>query len=233
MLNSPDSLLAAGASHALAIGITTQKENPKQRHVAIIYKRDDNGFGLIHLGWHNYFLHQRWDEEYHWVVLPGLDIEQQELFVDWAKLVCMKEPDHPIPYSILFRPDGNFDSSGCFISSNDGSGLTCATFVLALFSDFGIPIAEHTTWPVGRENDVSWMNNILDSLSEYVKSRYPEYLPSIAIQRLQAKALRRFRPEDVVACAGLYHDTPISFDEMHPASLLVVHSLLRARAQSN
>lgn len=229
MLNSPDSLSDAGATHSLAIGITTQKDNPKQRHVAIIYRREEGGFGLVHLGWHHIFFHEDWDGEYHWVVLPGLDIEQQESFIDWAMLVCQSESHHPIPYSVLFRPQNNFDSSGRYISSKDGSGLTCATFVLALFSDFGIPIAEHQTWPVGREDDVNWIERILDSLSNYARKNYPNYLPAIAIQRLQARALRRFRPEDVVACADLYHDKPISFDEMHPASLQVVKSLLQSR----
>jgi hypothetical protein len=186
--------------------------DPKQLHVALIYRTEGGEHNLIHLGWHHQLRHEPWNNEYHWVGVQGIDEEVQETFADWAIIVSTKACEHPIPYSIIFSPDRTFDTSGQFISGTDGRGLTCATFLLALFSDFSIPIADRETWPAGREVDVAWADRILKALEDYLEKRFPDYRPQWLLQHEQRRMLRRYRPEEVAACGHHYRGTPVHFD---------------------
>lgn len=196
----------------LAIGITLVTQDPKQLHTALIYRHEDGEHYLIHLGWHHQLTHESWNERYHWVGIQGIDEEVQETFADWAIIVSTKAIEHPIPYSVVFSPGRTFDPSGQFIPGTDGRGLTCATFLLALFSDFSIPIAERDTWPVGREADVAWATRILGVLEKYLEKHFPDYRPQWLLQYEQRRRLRRYRPEEVAACGHHYRGEPVHFD---------------------
>ena len=196
---------------AIAGNIVTQDRN--QNHIAVVYRGDDRAYYLAHLAWHYRFRHELWDCRYYWVELPGVSEEVQETLADWIVLVASKAADIPIPYSIVFSPDRSFDAAGEYIDSNDGRGLTCATFVLALLSDFGMPIADLTTWPKGRIEDQTWAVKILSYLHCEISSKYPNLLPKFAQQWNERMQLRRYRPEEVAACAYSYSGLPVSFDD--------------------
>lgn len=214
ILNLPNSL-GNGVSPPLVIGIAgsivTQDRN--QNHSAIVYRGDDGKYYLAHLAWHYHFKHELWDGKYYWVELPGISEEVQETLADWIVLVASKAADIPIPYSIVFSPDRSFDAAGGYIDSNDGRGLTCATFILALLSDFGMPIADRTTWPTGRSEDQTWAIKILKYLYTEIHTKYPHLLPQFAKQWDQRMQLSRYRPEEVAACAYCYSGFPVSFDD--------------------
>lgn len=229
MLNDPASLLH-DKNFSIAIGIQITPHDAKQRHIALIYRNEAGEVCLLHLAWHKMLRSERWTEDYHWIVPAGIDSEQLENLVDWALMVAAKADDMPIPYSAIFHPDKNFDSDGNFIRGDDGRGLTCATFVLALFADFGFHLAETASWPVGREEDVRWVQKICFHLLGYVKDRFPEYMPSVYLQYQQRHALRRFRPEEVAACAFDFKGAPVAFEVAEPTSLRFVKQLNNHRA---
>lgn len=195
-------------SIAFGIAGSVVTGDKRQKHVALIYRAHNSRIMLLHLGWHHFLRHHEWDAQYYWLELTGLDQELQETFADWAVLVAGAAPGNPIRYSVVFNPDSNFDADGRFIDRKDGSGLTCATFLLALFNDYSIPLIDVREWPASRPGDFSWTRRILKLLRKYVTSW--EWLEQVKRRHL----LQRFRPEEVFASAGLYQGVPLKFADV-------------------
>lgn len=211
-------------SSSIAIGIAGSNVtgDPVQKHVALIYRDDKNQPWLFHLGWHKKVSHEAWNGLYHWTELSNIEIELQETFADWAVTVARAVKDSPIPYSVVFSPDKNFDRNGQFINRKDGSGLTCATFLLALFADFGMPLAQINTWPKSRQEDSQWLVKILKLLGVYIWKHMRSDMPLFWQQFRQRHALKRFRPEEVVASACLYVNAPLRFEKVDPVAKILV-----------
>lgn len=211
-------------SQSLAFGIvgSVVTRDRKQKHVALIYKAFDSRVMQLHLGWHHMLCHHEWDKKYHWIQLEGIDQELQETFADWAVLVAGATPGEPIPYSVLFHPGRNFNVDGRFINRNDGTGLTCATFLLALFSDFGIPLIDPAKWPSSRKGDFKWLRKIFKLLRtlEVDSGRMSSW--SWLEQVKRRHSLRRYRPEEVFASAGLFVGEPLEFEQLEAAGKAVL-----------
>lgn len=225
LLHPPNSPPVANYS-SIAIGIAgcCITNDKSQKHVALIYRNDLQLPWLLHLGWHRILCHEPWSghDKYHWVELSSVDIELQETFADWAALVANAATDATIPYSVVFSPYKNFGANGQYINRKDGSGLTCATFLLAIFDDFGLPLVEISTWPHLRKEDSQWLKKILKSLGMYIWKHVPSELPFFWEQFRQRYDLKRFRPEEVLASAHLYVDVPLRFEEIDPVAKILV-----------
>lgn len=207
--NPPENLVA-NMSAPLALGvagscITGSKD---QKHLALIYRCDDLRFCVLHLGWHERLYHEAWSGDYHWIEFQGIDTELQEAFIDWSVIVATASKDKPIPYSVVFDPGPNFDEQGNFLSRDGGAGLTCATFVLALFSDFSIPLVDFESWPKNRGGDFQWVRKILRLLRKYLPDAY--WLEQVR----RRNALSRFRPEEVLVTARHFRGAPLKFDDI-------------------
>lgn len=196
-----------------------------QKHVGMAYRGHNARVMLLHLGWHRLLYHHEWDGRYYWMELCGLDRELQETLADFAVLVANAHPGEPIPYSVIFREGKYFDADGHYIDANDGSGLTCATFLLAIFSDFGLPIIDRAGWPASRQGDFSWLRTILHALKihEVLKNKMPawKWLEQVRYRH----SLKRYRPEEVFASAGMFVGDPLSFSDLESAGIAVVAAL--------
>lgn len=221
----PDELPQAMVeSIAFAVAGSVITGDRRQKHVALIYRSHNSKHMLLHLGWHNKLYHEDWDGNYHWLELSGLDREVQETFADWAVLVADASPGTPIPYSIIFRPGRNFDSYGRFIDQNDASGLTCATFLLGLFSDYDLPLIDISSWPNSRHGDFTWIRKILRALRNQINfNRLPAW--NWLEQVRNRHRLKRFRPEEVFVTAALFSGEPLEFSVVEPASIAVLSTV--------
>lgn len=213
----PDEMPQAMAeSIAFAIVGSAATRDTRQKHVALVYKADNSKVMLLHLGWHQSLYHHEWQGKYQWLEVRGLDRELQETFADWAVLVADASPGIPIPYSIIFNPGQNFDVDGHFINRNDGSGLTCATFLLALFNDYHLPLIDIDSWPESRSGDLTWVRTILKKLREEVLlNRLPAW--EWVEQAKRRHKLKRFRPEEVFVTAAMYSGDPLKFSVVESA----------------
>ncbi|WP_156480967.1 hypothetical protein [Variovorax sp. PAMC 28711] len=194
----------------IAIAGSSLTRERGQRHVALVYKQASRALVMLHLGWNKTLLYQRWEaRHYSWIEMDGIDPDVQELFCDWAEIVAISSRTgiHPIPYSAFFRPTGNFDASGNFVNMQDGSGLTCSTFILALFSDYKLPLIDAASWPA-RIEDARWFRKIWGKLR-----RIDPILSKIdlILQFKRRRQLRRFRPEEVLAAGSLYSGSELNF----------------------
>lgn len=214
----PDEMpYAMAESIAFAIAGSIVTKDTRQKHVGLVYRAHNSRIMLLHLGWHHKLYHEEWDGKYHWLELNGLDRELQETFADWAVMVADASPGTPIPYSVIFRPGRNFDQDGHFINLNDGSGLTCATFLLALFSDFDLPLVDISDWPASRKGDFTWLRKILKLLRKYEvrRNRMPKW--EWLEQFRNRHQLKRFRPEEVFVTAALFFGEPLKFSVVESA----------------
>lgn len=211
---------AMSESIAFAIAGSSVTGDSRQKHVALVYRAENSNLMLLHLGWHHLLCHERWNGAYYWQEFVGLERELQETFADWVALVADVAPGSPIPYSIIFRPGRNFDVAGHFIHQNDGSGLTCATFLLALFSDFDLPLIDVLGWPDSRSGDLTWVRKILRMLRKQINlNLLPRWV--WIEQAKQRHRLRRFRPEEVFVTAALFTGKPLQFVDIKADSVAV------------
>lgn len=208
-------------SIAFAIAGSIVTRDVRQKHIGLIYRNQDSKIMLLHLAWHHKLIKEEWDGKYHWLELKGLDRELQETFADWAEIVSNAGEETPIPYSVIFRSNKNFDPTGRFIDLKDGSGLTCATFILSLFNDFNLPLIDSFNWPESRKGDLTWLRRILKYLkiNEVLNNTMSK---SVWYEQFkQRHRLKRFRPEEVFATASLFSGNPLSFHIVENAGSIV------------
>ena len=190
-----------------------------QRHIGLLYKSITGRPLLLHLGWHHQLYHEEWNNKYHRTDVTQLDLELQETFADWVSIVASNESNREIPYSVIFSPYPKFDETGKYIDRKDGSGLTCATFVLAAFEAFKIPLIDSDSWPKRRAGDFTWIRKILGKLRQYI-TQY-EFLE----QFRRRHELKRFRPEDVAAAAFVFDGLPVLFEQASEIGVNLVKEL--------
>jgi hypothetical protein len=90
----------------------------------------------------------------------------------------------------------------------DGLGLTCATFVLAVFASRGIPLVRLDEWQA-RSEDVIWQDKIISDLRSWRKGDPEVEAHAAALQG--ERGCVRYRPEEVMA-AGIASELPIGYE---------------------
>jgi len=191
---------------------------PQQRHVGLIYRIDDSGPQFCHLAWHFILKDEPLPEEYYWGP-SGLD-EINKPFMA-AYIALLKQNAKSIPYGISYTGI-YFDDQGQYIVHPIGYGLTCATFILAVFERNGFNLLQTKYWP-SRPEDSVWQEQILNDLqdrgasSEHVEAARKEI------------GAARYRPEEVAA--GVISDeAPLSYPEAESIAKEIIEDLYGASA---
>jgi hypothetical protein len=181
----------------------------ERKHIGLLHKDEDEP-DVVRL------LHHRWQVPLEdttdtslctfWVS-PHIEPEQGQLVAACCRLIYSRNLRKVIPYG--FGPsDGAFNESHMLSADAEIWGLTCSSFVLAVFHRSGIPLVDCGTWQV-REEDSPTMEELIQRLRESRRATQEE------IER-QAKAIRngqiRFRPLEVAAAASAKRH-PVVFDE--------------------
>ncbi|MDO8284967.1 MAG: hypothetical protein Q7T69_08170 [Rhodoferax sp.] len=193
----------------------------------IAFKKDGSHIGLLfrlgaevpsnllHLAFHHLLYCEQtaevadWDDQYAVVNLAGFDVDERIQLAVWLKRIS-KSNGRNVPYGLKYSGQGYFDATtGKFISSETGRGLTCSTFVLAVFIDFGFNIVDCDSWPV-REDDTKFQRAIMGHLQDGVQ-RHLVQREHMEAQQAHIGTAPRFRPlETAAGCAG-YLGTTIEF----------------------
>ena len=142
----------------------------------------------------------------YWWVQSGLDdVNRRVVASAVAEMASNREL--PIAYSPIY--DGiYFDFENGMLRYNGGAlghGLTCATFIMAVFDALGLALFKVEEWKA-RPEDAVWRAEIVRMLRETC-SATDEHVDAI----LNRPAGARFRPEEV---AGSVTETtvPVAFD---------------------
>jgi len=168
----------------------------EQRHTGLIYKTDDE-LRMLHLAWH----HRVRDEEassVHSVPLK-LNIIQSGLVATACGIVAARFGRlgaEQLPYGLRHCASA-FVGEGKLNIAGRTSGLTCATFVLAVLDYAGIELLDIATWPE-RLEDVQWQEQIIALLELGSPRAEPEHVAAVRADMPCA----RVRPEEVAAAAS-------------------------------
>ncbi|MEP7125513.1 MAG: hypothetical protein ABJE95_31560 [Byssovorax sp.] len=191
-----------------SVALAIKAVSAEQRHIGIVYNNPDDpesGTNLLDLAWHYVLSSAPVESGYLWVT-PPIEPELGYVLAGLCKKVADRyaSPERGIAYALRYDGDGFDINTGEFMDET-GHGLTCATFVLAMFASYGIPLLQLMEWPE-REKDREWQEYIVGVLRKKgVDEKHVE-----AVNEQVKRGCARYRPEEVAA-AGAAPSLPIGF----------------------
>lgn len=175
--------------HDSEIGIVISQDSG-QFHCGISYGLKE-GFNILHLAWHYCLRYTSNVDDFVYWIKPNIHPFRQKMLSIKCETINRAKDIHLVPYALLY--DGAvFDDSGILHLGEREHGLTCATFVLAIFKSCGIELIDCENWPI-REDDESWHERIISILEEYLKGKNSQHVENVK----KEKGCARYRPEEV------------------------------------
>jgi hypothetical protein len=192
-------------------------------HVGFVYAANDDGARrVLHQAWH----HDTRDEALAdfladsstphprlWVD-PSLDVDEQNDLRAMVALVASKISTNQLPYA-LQRRDATVAVDGGVVLGTS-LGLTCATFVTAVFAAAGVSLLDDSSWEARDDARVAEDDDAQRRIAEGLMSRDRNHA-----QRVRAEVgCTRVRAEEVAAASGMA-PRPVRFVEacVHGAAL--------------
>lgn len=172
---------------AAAVLCRTQHGN---LHAGVLY-RDGNRASVLHLGWKDH-LDRQWPWSRLWAA-PDIEPERLLSIAGLCRRIWRSyQRSRQFPYGIRFA-GSSFDARGKLVLGPGARGLTCATFILAVFKAIGVKLVDEEDWPVREQQDRAFLGTIASFAT-------PEHL---AVLRAEVDSgCVRITPDEVVgACA--------------------------------
>ncbi len=205
---------------AVAIGQT----GPGQYHIGLIHREAAAPDVLcLHLAWHCRLKNESAGSLIsHWIDMPIPSRRAQQVAAR-CRQIWKANGASSIPYGFS-HPSDSFDSmSGRFLIGPTRHGLTCASFVLAVFHFAGIPLVQHETWPADRQGDREWQESVLLTLQS--SQATPAHIAAVSAE----VGAVRFRPTDVAGAATQV--PPVTFDVADAMGARIVALMAEQLAQ--
>lgn len=182
-------------------------------HVGLLHRAEKGRASMLHLGWRDYL-----STEWPWLrlrVCPDCEPENRRLAAGYCRLIWRKfRQTRTFPYA-LGDFASTFDAEGNLVLKRDSPGLTCATFVMAVFRASGVELVDEVGWPVRVDEDRRW-------LAAIANFAHPEHLNLLRAQVEQGVA--RVHPHELVGACTL-SPLPATFDKASTAAIRVVEKL--------
>lgn len=186
------------------------------KHVGVIVCiKEGEDQRLLHLGFHHDLRYEvlssvdDWETDYAWLDFSGFSEREMKQLAVWMDTIWNVNRN-TIPYGIAYSGAGYFDyATGKFVSSHTGKGLTCATFVMAMFEDFLLPIIEANSW-LPRASDQDFYTQIIGAL-DYLVARGKAETSHVEAQKAAMGTASRYRPAEVAVAGAAYLGEPINF----------------------
>lgn len=204
--------------HEIISGIIITHVGGGQLHCGIAYKSEGQA-NVLHLAWH-YDLRDQpvaslRDGDYYFT-LPAIDTIRQRVIAAKCRRIY-RAKEQRIPYGLLYE-GATFDDDGILRLGGNEHGLTCATFVMAVYASCGITLCDYAAWSARRE-DGAWHASIIALLGQHGVSQ--EHLHNLE----QEKGCARFRPEEVAASIT-FPDLPAPSDQIWQAGASIKRQLV-------
>lgn len=204
------------------VGIAIQRHSDTHFHAGMLYRDHISGkCFLLHVPGDMSLQNEPPDESYAWVS-PELHPLRAPQVAAWCRLVRDANIANGVPYGFS-DPRKCFDQvSGKFLKDNGKVGLTCSSFVLAVFDLAGLPLIEYDSWE-NRLDDNECFNRYADMIQRNSDSWK---LSDDFVEQMRAEIGNyRYRPTEV-AGAGMAikpNGSPISFKDAVNLGEYVVH----------
>jgi hypothetical protein len=146
-----------------AIAIKTTSRG--QQHLGLLHRNHEaNAIEMLHLEWHCELTNELPKQSYFWIP-PDIPSRRLRQVAAMCRKVWRSNSDG-IGYGFS-SPHDCFDrTTGQFLLGPTRHGLTCSSFVVAVFWSSGIPLLKYSTWPRDRAGDIEWQQSVLDTLRE-------------------------------------------------------------------
>lgn len=203
-------------------GLVIQVSDPSTRqfHAAALYRFDNRlKIGDLQSHLRTRRAEARASSSLYWVA-PDLNQEDQRILAATID-AWLEENANRIPYSVA-HPGGVIFKDNVWVGNAPGQGLTCATFIVELFNELGIPFIDIDTWQE-RVGDTEWAQRILSAMADCM---LPEHVEA---QRSRIGKTARVRPADIAAAGHLIHqemESPLQFYRVDPLSACIEATLL-------
>jgi hypothetical protein len=177
------------------VGVAVKTIAEGQSHIGLVHKdQSSNQIMLLDLAWHHRLRNDAPDASYVWID-PALPAPRARQIAALCRKIWRSNPEG-IPYAFSGPSDCFSAETGAFLLGPTRRGLTCASFVLAVFHAAGFPLAQYETWPPASELDRAWQRHVLEMLRE----------SGASLEHIQAVegnvGAVRYRPEEVGGAAA-------------------------------
>lgn len=202
-LHSPSDKAFEAVEH---LGAVISEPQPGQRHIGILFKLENGPATVCDLAWHKIVRAEPPSPSDFWLQSSLDETNRRVVASAVAGSVAVQKP--PISYSPLYN-GMSFEAGTLKYEGNAaGEGLTCATFVLAIFESLGFPLLVRDTWQQ-RPSDLNWQESIVVRLEEWAQHHQIDIDDHLAAIRSAPKSMR-YRPEEVAAGVADF-DSPLDF----------------------
>src|ERR1700726_3117546 len=129
----------------VGIAIKTALEN--QRHTGILHRdQKTSEIVLLHLRSHHQLVSVTPDLSYLWID-PKVNPRRLRHVATICRLIW-EQNGKDVPFGFSGPSDCFDDETFAFLVGPSKLGLTCATFILAVFERAGVKLLKHESWPV-------------------------------------------------------------------------------------
>ncbi|MDP3445701.1 MAG: hypothetical protein Q8T08_22805 [Ignavibacteria bacterium] len=200
-----------------------------QLHSGIVFKYKEE-VKVIHLAFHKrLYLENESDfvshnDGYHWVKTVDIPLPRQIAIAAFCRRIYNLSNIRPIAYGFNYE-NSRFTNEGYFILGKNEIGLTCASFVLAVFHESKVPLIDISQW-VSREDDATYREMVLAFIKTKADESNNEDLKKHYQKMSQEKVIFRYRPEEV-AVSSSYSIRPQPFDVISTDALILKQHLLQ------
>lgn len=187
-------------------------------HIGLRYRANDEGeLHHLHLAFHNDLMDDDSPQPGTFRVVSSVPLEDLTDVALIARLVAKRHVEGGLPYA--FEAGASFDENGS-LTLGKSLGLTCATFVLAIFDAAHVRLLDAATWKTRSAKRAEEDKKAQESLVNYLRRKDPAHS-----ERVEAEiGCTRFRGEEVAAASGLAH-RPVNFSTAEIAGAEVLRHL--------
>jgi hypothetical protein len=200
------------------LGLIVKEYNPSQRHVGFLYKEVEEGPAkFCELRFHHELYVGASSSGMNWIDIELNETDKISL-AGWIEATLSDQVN--MPYG--FDWDGQvFDSeTDQMIDPPIGKGLTCASFIVAVFKNYGHEVLDPATW-TERQDDIAWQKSFVEIMRK--KGVPKEHIDAL---ELDIPSIR-VRPEEVAGAATLSEDGhwPATFDAALAQAQLIIEDI--------
>lgn len=203
------------------VAIAIKAIDETQRHIGVLHVEGaERRVRLLDLAWHYVLRNDPPSPSYRWIELDLHPKRARHVAAICRKL--WRSNGKAIPFGFS-RPNDCFDEvTFRFVIGPTTHGLTCATFVLAVFQLAGLQLVDYNSWPKSRYGDIEWQCYVVDSLKRHGADA--NHIRAVE----QEVGSVRFRPEEAAAAGTLPSSTwPLTFSAVELRAQAIVNQLSR------
>jgi hypothetical protein len=200
------------------VGIAIRTIGPdRQVHIGVLYRTDQANVFNLNLRTHLDLRNEAPTEAYCWMQIQ-LDEINRRLLASLCALIASRSS--AIPYGFTYN-GLYFSESGEFKPRELGHGLTCATFVMALFETYSIPALITTEWGQAGFDDQIWQSQMTGRIGrergEWIAGAIGKHIGQ-----------PRYRPEEAAAGA-VDKGRPLGFAKASKMGKQILQDLAKLR----